>query len=397
MSLEGKNIILGISGGIAAYKAPLLLRLLQEEKAKVQVVATKNALQFVTLTTLETLSGNPVVFDLFDPKKPASTEHIDITDWADGMVVAPATANVIGKFAAGIADDALTTTLLSFTGPIWFAPAMNVKMWNNPQVQKNIEQLKALGYHFIEPAEGYLACGYEGKGRMQEPRIIVDFLKTYFTYSNALKGKKFLVTAGPTYERIDPVRFIGNFSSGKMGYAIAQALQEAGAEVTLVSGPTHIDPPTGVKTIFVESAYQMYYACLDIFPYVDGAIMAAAVADFKPAKVENQKIKKSNQLIIVLEQNPDILKELGRIKTDKQLLIGFALETHDELQNAQEKLRRKNADLIVLNSLQDEKSGFGYDTNKVTLVFRNEVKPLPLLTKREVAQKLVEEIIRILS
>ncbi|MCX7697547.1 MAG: bifunctional phosphopantothenoylcysteine decarboxylase/phosphopantothenate--cysteine ligase CoaBC [Bacteroidales bacterium] len=397
MSLEGKNIILGVSGGIAAYKIPQLIRLFRKEKAHVQVVATHNALQFITLTTLETLSEKPLIVDLFDKSKIRNTEHIEITDWADAMVVAPATANILGKFANGIADDALSTTFLSFSGPVWLAPAMNVKMWNHPVVQKNVLFLREKGYFVIEPTVGELACGYEGKGRMEEPENILHEVSAFFSSSNLLNGKKFLVTAGPTYEKIDPVRFIGNFSSGKMGYAIAEALVEAGAEVTLISGPTNLVPPKRVKFIQVLSANQMYYACLENFPSADGIIMAAAVSDFKPQKVETNKIKKGKQIVLTLEQNPDILQEIGKIKKENQVIVGFALETENELSHAREKLRRKNADLIVLNSLNDEGSGFMVDTNKVTFVFHDHHEELPMMAKKEVARHLVQVVAKLRS
>ena len=393
------RVILGISGGIAAYKAPYIIRMLKQQGASVQVVCTKNALEFVTLPVLETLSENPVYIDVFPKDRQYSTEHISITDNADLLIVAPATGNVIGKFASGIADDALSTTFMAFSGPVFLAPAMNTRMWNSPVVQKNIEFLKSLGHMFIGPAEGDLACGYQGAGRMSEPQEIVDVVLSAFSKPK-LKGKKILVTAGPTIEKIDPVRYIGNFSTGRMGYAVASALAARGAEVILVSGPVNILADSRVKLIQVESAQQMHDACVKHFPKCRAAVMTAAVADFRPKTCAKSKIKKeqNTKLNIELELNPDILATIGGMKKAGQVVIGFALETTDELVNAQKKLHNKKADIIVLNSLNDPGSGFGHTTNKVTLV-RKSGKPesFPLMSKTGVAAVIADELEALLN
>lgn len=392
--MKNSRVILGISGGIAAYKAPYIIRLLKQKGASVQVVCTHNALEFVTLPVLETLSENPVYIDVFPKERQYSTEHISITDNADILIVAPATGNIIGKFASGIADDALSTSFMAFDGPVFIAPAMNTKMWNSPVVQKNIAYLKSLGHKFIGPAEGDLACGYQGAGRMSEPQEIVDAVLSEQN-TDSLVGKKILITAGPTFERIDPVRYIGNFSTGKMGYAIASALAGRGADVTLVSGPVSIQADPRVKLILVESAQQMHDACLKAFPKCHAAVMAAAVADFRPVKVADKKIKKENSELstIELKRNPDILATLGKSKKSGQILIGFALETDNEIANAQKKLNNKKADVIVLNSLSDKGSGFGHDTNIITLV-RKAGKPQswPLMSKTDAATVIADEL-----
>lgn len=397
--MKNRRVILGISGGIAAYKAPYIIRLLKQKGASVQVVCTRNALEFVTVPVLETLSENPVYIDVFPKDRQYSTEHISITDNADLMIVAPATGNIIGKFAAGIADDALSTSFMAFDGPVFIAPAMNTKMWLSAVVQKNVAYLKSLGHSFIGPAEGDLACGYQGSGRMSEPQEIVDAVLGS-TSATPLTGKKILITAGPTFERIDPVRYIGNFSSGKMGYAIASALAERGAEVTLVSGPVNIQADHRVKLIQVESAQQMHDVCVKAFPKCHAAVMAAAVADFRPAKAADKKIKKEKAGLSTIElvQNPDILATLGKSKKPGQIVIGFALETDHEIANAQKKLDNKKADIIVLNSLSDKGSGFGHDTNKITLV-RKSGKPqsCPLMSKTEAASVIADELEKLLS
>ncbi len=393
------RVILGISGGIAAYKAPYIIRMLKQQGAAVQVVCTKNALEFVTLPVLETLSENPVYTDVFPKEKQYSTEHISITDNADIMIVAPATGNVIGKFASGIADDALSTTFMAFDGPVFIAPAMNTKMWNSPVVQKNIDFLKSLGHTFIGPAEGDLACGYQGAGRMSEPQEIVDAVLASLA-KPTLDQKRILVTAGPTIEKIDPVRYIGNFSTGRMGYAVASALAARGAEVILVSGPVSIKADPRVKLIQVESAQQMHDACEKHFPKCHAVVMTAAVADFRPKTSAKSKIKKEQNasLNIELELNPDILGTIGGMKKAGQIVVGFALETTDELENAQKKLNNKKADIIVLNSLNDPGSGFGHDTNKITLV-RKTGKPesFPLMSKTSVAAVIADELEALLN
>ncbi len=393
------RVILGISGGIAAYKAPYIIRLLKQQGASVQVVCTKNALEFVTIPVLETLSGQAVYHEVFTKNRSYSTEHISITDDADMMIVAPATGNIIGKFASGIADDALSTTFMAFNGPVFIAPAMNTKMWQSPVVQKNIAFLKSLGHQFIGPDEGDLACGYSGSGRMSEPGQIVEALMASGHFKS-LVDKHILITAGPTFERLDPVRYIGNFSSGKMGYALAKCCADRGARVTLVSGPVHLSPPNGVKLVQVESAKQMYDACLEAFPLCDAAIMAAAVADYRPAEQHKQKMKKgSNEsLSISLVKNPDILTTLGQKKKKNQVLIGFALETEHETKHALEKLHNKKANLIVLNSLNDEGSGFGSDTNKITMIAgKDQIQTYPLVSKTEAAAVIVDQLEKMLK
>ena len=388
------RIIVGITGGIAAYKAPELVRLLKKQGHEVRCAATEHALQFVTRVTLETVSGAPLYSDLFASGR---TEHISLKDWGEMLIVAPATANIIGKVANGIADDALSTLLLAFSGkPVIMAPAMNCEMWAHPAVQRNIETLKAWGIRMVGPEEGELACGVSGVGRMSEPEAIAAAVRnSEFRIPNSELGK-WLVTAGPTYERIDSVRFIGNYSSGKMGFALAQVLADAGAEVELVAGPTSlkIDHPR-VKVTRIESAREMYAAATEVFPHCNGAILSAAVADYRPSECADHKLKKngSEGMHLDLVQNPDILATLGTMKTDKQTLVGFALETDNEEANAQHKLEKKNLDYIVLNSLRDAGAGFGVDTNKVTIISRNgNRKESPLLSKKEVARLIVETI-----
>lgn len=400
--MKGKKIIVAITGGIAAYKIPQLIRLLVKNGAEVKVVATKNALQFVTPLTLETVSGHEVYCDTFAPKNEFSTQHIALADWADLMVVAPATANIIGKFARGIADDALSTLFLAFAKDVVVCPAMNTNMYQNPVVQANISELSALGVDVMAPAAGELACGTSGVGRMPEPEQILEHLSAVFDKKGSLGGKTFLVTAGPTYERIDAVRFVGNFSTGKMGFAVAEELARRGANVILVAGPTHLSAKHGnIKRIDVESAQQMYEACTDAFSQCHAAILSAAVADYRPAVVADHKIKKTadtETLDIHLVQNPDILATLGKMKSGRQLLIGFALETDNELENAKSKLARKNLDMIVLNSLKDAGAGFGHDTNKVTIITADgTVTEGSLKSKADVAKDIVDRVERMLG
>ncbi len=401
--LSNKHILLGITGGIAAYKAPLIARLLIQAGAEVQCVATHSALQFVTPLTLETVCGRPLYSDLFATENPHSTEHISLKDWADLMLVAPATANIMGKMANGIGDDALSTLLLALTGkPVMMCPAMNTQMWHNPAVQRSMTTLRGDGVRFVMPTEGALACGSNGLGRMEEPEVIVQQVKQHLASSSLLSGRHVLVTAGPTYERIDAVRFIGNYSSGKMGFALAEALALQGAKVTLVAGPTHLATPqhNGIRRIDVESAKEMYDACVQTFPHCDAAILSAAVADFRPAQASDIKIKKQNEhdgMTLSLVQNPDILATLGNMKSERQRLVGFALETNNEEEHARRKLEHKNLDFIVLNSLQDTGAGFGVDTNKVTLIDRDgtatvgQVKP-----KSKVARDIVAHLASLL-
>lgn len=399
--LKGKKIIVGISGGIAAYKTPLLVRLLVKAGAQVRCVCTQHALQFVTPLTLETVSQNKVYSDLFSTSNDHSTEHIALKDWADAVVIAPATANIIGKLASGIADDALSTLLISCSAkPMFICPAMNTQMWECPSVQRNIHYLRSIGICFIEPADGQLACGTSGKGRMEEPEQIFAHLVANLGPSD-LQGRHVLVTAGPTYERIDAVRFVGNFSTGKMGFALADALARHHAQVTLVAGPSHLAPSLpGIHRINVTSAQQMYDACTQVFPQCHAAILSAAVADFRPDNPANIKIKKvsdTDDMTIHMVQNPDILASLGRLKRPNQRLVGFALETNDELEYAKRKLERKNLDFIVLNSLQDPGAGFGHDTNKVTIIDRDgSVTPGTLKSKQLVADDIVSHLASIL-
>ena len=387
------KIVVGITGGIAAYKAPELVRLLKKAGHEVRCAATEHALEFVTRVTLETVSGAPLYSDLFASGR---TEHISLKDWGEMLVVAPATANIIGKVAEGIADDALSTLLLAFSGkPVIMAPAMNCEMWAHPAVQRNVETLKGWGICMVGPEEGELACGVNGMGRMVEPEQIADAICTMA--AGRLAGQRWLVTAGPTYERIDSVRFIGNYSSGKMGFALAEVLAEQGAEVELVTGPTYLNVSTyqRINLHRVESAREMYSAATEVFPRCNGAILSAAVADYRPAECADHKLKKNGNegMHLDLVQNPDILATLGSMKTDKQTLVGFALETDNEETNAQRKLEKKNLDFVVLNSLRDKGAGFGVDTNKVTIIARDGSKTeSPLLSKKEVARLIIETI-----
>ncbi len=391
------RIVVGITGGIAAYKVPELVRLLVKAGHEVRCAATEHALQFVTRPTLETVSGAPLYCDLFAS---GGTEHISLKDWGELLVVAPATANIIGKVAAGVADDALSTLLLAFSAkPVVMAPAMNSDMWAHPAVQRNLATLRGWGIGIVGPAEGELACGVSGTGRMAEPAEIVRYVATLLQHTehHPLQGQRWLVTAGPTYEKIDAVRFIGNYSSGKMGFALAEALAEAGAEVELVSGPTHLDIPANrhVNIRRVESAREMYAAATEAFPACQGAILSAAVADYRPAEHADHKLKKQGDegMTLRLVQNPDILATLGTMKRDGQRLVGFALETDNELQNAEGKLRRKNLDYIVMNSLRDAGAGFGVDTNKVTILGADgSRKESPLMTKTEIARLIVNTV-----
>lgn len=406
--LSGRHIIVGVSGGIAAYKAPSLVRLLVKAGAEVRCAVTAHALQFVTELTLETVSGNAVYSDLFDRRNPHSTEHISLKEWGDAMVVAPATANIIGKLANGIADDALSTLLVSFRKPLVMCPAMNTQMLECYSVERNMEYLRANGVHLVESPAGELACGSEGRGRMEEPERIVEHLIGVLTGSgeppkaetarqDTLGGYRVLITAGPTYERIDAVRFVGNYSTGKMGFALAEELAARGAAVVLVAGPTHLTTRhAGIERIDVESAQEMYDAATGQFATCDAAILSAAVADYRPANRVDYKIKKqadSKDLTLQLTENPDILAALGRAKREGQVLAGFALETNDELANARKKLVKKNLDFIVLNSLHDAGAGFGYDTNKITLIDRDgSVEAGELKSKAAVAADIADHL-----
>ncbi|MEH7460963.1 bifunctional phosphopantothenoylcysteine decarboxylase/phosphopantothenate--cysteine ligase CoaBC [Bacillus thuringiensis] len=396
--LKGKKILLCVTGGIAVFKAAALTSKLTQAGALVKVIMSESAMKFVTPLTFQALSRHDVYTDTFDEKDSAVIAHIDLADWADLVLVAPATANIIGKFANGLADDMISTTLLATTAPVWIAPAMNVHMYENPVVQKNMQTLKQLGYTFIEPGEGFLACGYVAKGRLEETENIVAMLEKHFSEEKSLLGKQILVTAGPTREKIDPVRFMTNFSSGKMGYALAEVAENLGAEVILISGPTALTPPANVTTIQVESAQDMLEAVLHHYSRMDVVIKTAAVADYRPKIVYDEKMKKKNgDTIIELERTIDILKTLGERK-EHQLLIGFAAETTNVEEYATKKLREKNADMIVANDVKAEGAGFGTDTNIVTMYKRNgAVVELPLLTKLEVAREILLHVEKMLE
>ena len=395
--LAGKKILLGITGSIAAYKAPLLVRQFIKKGAEVKVVMTPAAADFVSKLTLSTLSRNPVLTDLFDEETWAN--HVLLGRWADLMLIAPLSCNTLSKMACGQCDNLLLATYLSATCPVMVAPAMDEDMWHHPATQNNLQLLRQHGCRQLPVGYGELASGLTGEGRMAEPEETVAYVEDFFSKSDQLKGKKALVTAGPTYEAIDPVRFIGNHSSGKMGYALAEELSGRGAEVTLVSGPVSLPQrANGLHLVKVTSAEEMYQACLNVTDY-DIAVMAAAVADYTPSMVSDTKIKKSgDELVLQLKKTKDILGTLGKTKSDKQLLVGFALETHNEKENAQKKLEEKNADLIILNSLKDEGAGFGHDTNKVTLLYRNGAqKKLELKSKKALAEDIVNAITELLS
>ena len=393
--LKGKKIVIGISAGIAAYKIPLLIRLLKKEGAEVQVVMTPFAKEFVTPLTLSVVSERPVLSDYYVKEDGSWHSHVELGLWADAMLVAPLTANTMAKMAAGIADNFLLTVVLSARCPLFFAPTMDLDMFWHPTVQQNIQKLQALGYHYIEPAKGELASGLKGKGRMKEPEELFQVLKDYFSEEQPFKGKKVMVSAGPTYEPIDPVRFIGNRSSGKMGWAIAKAFARQGAEVELVTGPAELHAAfPGIRTTRVNTAAEMDAACRKIFPETDIAVMAAAVADFTPAETVPEKIKKADAPdVIRLKPTKDILAGLGKMKKPGQILVGFALETQDELTHARQKLEKKNLDMIVLNSLKDQGAGFGIDTNKVTLLTRNRApETFPVKPKEAVAEDILSAI-----
>ena len=400
MRLEGKKIILGITGSIAAYKAAVLLRLLVKEGAEVQVVITAAGKEFITPVTLSALSGKPVISEFFGANDGTWNSHVDLGLWADIMLVAPATASTLAKMAHGIADNMLVTTYLSAKCPVFIAPAMDLDMFAHPSTQNNIEILKSFGNTIIEPSVGELASGLTGKGRMEEPENIVEIIADHFNSKKVLGGKTFLVTAGPTYEKIDPVRFIGNFSSGKMGYAIAEELAGNGAEVLLISGPVNLSTVNkNIKVVNVESASEMYSECLTRFPYCNGAVMCAAVADFTPVFADKVKTKRGrDNWSIELHPTKDIAATLGELKNDKQIVVGFALETNNETYNAVKKLKSKNLDFIVLNSLNEEGAGFQVDTNKITIIDKsNNQQFFELKSKKEVAVDIVNKIKSILK
>jgi phosphopantothenoylcysteine decarboxylase/phosphopantothenate--cysteine ligase len=392
---EGKKIVIGITGSIAAYKIPLLVRLLVRENAEVKVIMTPAAADFVTPLTLATLSNNPVIIEPFNKETGSWNNHVELGRWADAMVFAPVTANTLGKMVNGIADNFAVTAYLSAKCPVFIAPAMDLDMYKHPATQRSIEYLRSYGNIIIEPQVGELASGLTGPGRLEEPEKIFQILKDYFRKSTNLSKKKVLVTAGPTYEKFDPVRFIGNYSSGLMGISLANEAALRGALVTLITGPTHLtDIHAGIHCVHVESADEMHAACLSEFPDSDIILMAAAVADYKPVKTHPSKVKKnSGNLLLELMPTPDILADLGKKRQEKQILAGFALETNNETGNAIAKLKAKNLDYIILNSLNDQGAGFGHKTNKVTIFDREgRIIPIGLKSKQEVASEILDLI-----
>lgn len=396
--LKGKTVILGITGSIAAYKAANLASLLKKQHADVHVIMTKNAMQFINPVTFETLTGNKCLTDTFDRNFQFEVEHVELAKRADLAVVAPATANVIAKLAHGLADDMLTTTLLACQCPKLIAPAMNTRMYENPVTQDNMVILKKYGWKVIEPAVGHLACGDTGRGKFPEEGMIVEHILNEIAFEKDMEGMKVLVTAGPTMEAIDPVRFLSNHSTGKMGYAIARICCQRGAEVTLVSGRTSLKPPVGVIVVPVRSAQDMFEAVASRSAEQDMIIKAAAVADYRPVTVADQKIKKSDDdMSIALERTQDILKWLGEHKREKQALCGFAMETEQMVEHAKAKLEKKHLDLIAANNVKVAGAGFGTDTNVVTLIMPDRIKELELMSKEEVSVKLVDELLRIRS
>lgn len=399
--LKNKHIILGVTGSIAAYKAAYLIRGLVKKGAEVQVVITPAGKEFITPLTLATLSRHPVISEFFSNRDGTWNSHVDLGLWADAMLIAPATASTIGKMAHGIADNMLVTTYLSCKAPIFVAPAMDLDMFAHPATQQNLDRLRSFGNHIIEPTEGELASHLVGKGRMEEPDRIIEVLEGFFATPEALEKKKIVITAGPTYEKIDPVRFIGNYSTGKMGFALADACARQGAEVTLIAGPVSLPTPhPSIRRIDVESAEEMYRTAMEVFPASDAAILCAAVADYRPENQAKEKIKREaeGEMTLHLVPNPDIAASLGRIKRKGQRLVGFALETNDEAAHAAGKLKRKNLDFIVMNSLKDPGAGFRCDTNKITIL-DNEggITTYPLKSKQEVACDIVQKLAALLK
>lgn len=393
-TLQGKKIVLGITGSIAAYKAAVLTRGLIKKGAEVQIVITPAGKEFITPITLSALTSKPVISEFFSQRDGTWHSHVDLGLWADAMVIAPATASTIGKMAHGVADNMLVTTYLSMKAPVFVAPAMDLDMFAHPSTQHNLDILRSYGNHIIEPASGELASHLVGKGRMEEPEKIIEVLESFFARQQDLAGRKIVITAGPTYEKIDPVRFIGNYSSGKMGYALAEACASRGAEVVLVSGPVTLQTiHPNIHRIDVESAAEMHRTAVDAFKDADAGILCAAVADFTPEQVADQKIKREkDDLVLRLKPTCDIAASLGKEKRPDQLLVGFALETCDEVSHAQDKLARKNFDFIVLNSLNDKGAGFRCDTNKITIIDRAEAVSYPLKRKQEVAEDIVDKL-----
>jgi phosphopantothenoylcysteine decarboxylase/phosphopantothenate--cysteine ligase len=400
--LKGKKIVLGITGSIAAYKACLIIRGLVKAGAEVQVVITPAGKEFITPITLSALTQKPVISDFFSQRDGTWHSHVKLGLWADAMLIAPCTASTLGKMASGVADNMLVTTYLSMKAPVFIAPAMDLDMYQHPTTQQNMERLRSFGNHIIEPQSGFLASGLEGKGRMEEPEQIVEYLDRFFDGQDVpplpLTSKKILITAGPTYEKIDPVRFIGNYSSGKMGFALAEECARRGADVTLIAGPVNSQincqlSSVNCKLIRVESCDEMYRAATEAFPQMDAAILCAAVADYRPEHVAEQKIKREgDDLVLRLVPNPDIAAALGKMKTDHQLLVGFALETNDEEVNAQKKLQKKNLDFIVLNSLRNEGTCFQSDENQISILSASGKKDFDKKSKQAVAADIIDEL-----
>lgn len=394
--LKGKTVVLAVTGGIAAYKTATLASMLRKQKANVEVLMTKNATNFITPITFESLTGNKCMVDTFDRNFEFHVEHVALAKKADIVLVAPATANVIGKLAGGIADDMLTTTVLACQCPKLIAPAMNTQMWENPIVQDNLKKLERFGHVILPPLSGYLACGDTGAGKMQEPEMLFEQLMLYLAEPKDMEGCRVLVTAGPTQEPLDPVRFLSNHSTGKMGYALARHCARRGAKVTLISGPTSLAAPLGVTMVPVQTAQQMFDAVREHFDETDIVIKAAAVADYRPAEVAAEKMKKQpGDQTLRLERTQDILSWLGEHKKEGQFLCGFAMETQDLLEQARAKLQRKKADLIVANSIRQEGAGFGTDTNVVTLVSEKEERALGCMSKDDTAREIVNEVLKL--
>lgn len=395
--IAGKKIVLGITGSIAAYKACLIIRGLVKRGAEVQVVITPAGKEFITPVTLSALTHKPVISEFFSQRDGSWHSHVDLGLWADAMLIAPCTASTLGKMAHGIADNMLITTYLSMKAPVFIAPAMDLDMYNHPATQENLRTLIGYGNHVIEPGCGFLASGLEGKGRMEEPEKIIQTLEDFFQAQQDLKGKKILITAGPTYEKIDPVRFIGNYSSGKMGFALAEECAKRGAEVTLIAGPVALSCSSGIHRVNVESCQEMYNASIEAFPLQDAAILCAAVADFKPAMTADRKIKRGEDgLRLQLEPTQDIAASLGKMKQEGQRLVAFALETDHEESNAESKLKKKNADFVVLNSTRNKGTTFRTDDNQIIIVSPQGKKEYGKKPKSEVARDIVNELVSIL-
>ena len=395
--LKGKKIVLGITGSIAAYKSCLIIRALIKHGAEVQVVITPSGKEFITPITLSALTHKPVISEFFSQRDGTWHSHVDLGLWADAMLIAPCTASTLGKMAHGVADNMLITTYLSMKAPVFIAPAMDLDMYQHPSTQANLQQLKSYGNHIIEPASGFLASGLEGKGRMEEPEKIVEQLDIFFNSSADLQGKHIMITAGPTYEKIDPVRFIGNYSSGKMGYALAEECYRRGAEVTLISGPVSLSCSEGIKRIDVESCEEMYEQATKAFPQQHAAILCAAVADFKPENVAETKIKREkDDLLLRLKPTQDIASTLGKMKTSDQRIIAFALETNNEELNAKQKLEKKNADFIVMNSTRNPGTTFQSDENQITIIHKEGKKEYAKKPKTDVAKDIVDELATLL-